>query len=704
MDSLSNPYYLFSPLVAVAIIIGLLILVWKKSRRDFSSQIFSTFLVSLGLWSLFTFFMRNSPDIYHAVPWEKALIAAAIPAFALYYHFTLAYTNVRVQRWVIPAIYSFLAVLVIAVATTDLAIKGMSLEHYGYAPIRGPILWLTYAPMPFLIFGGVYNLLKMYSVSSSYEERNRLLFLAVAAIFPLVGAGLDGFTDLPPASIPSNVMFCILCSVAILRYRLLDIRVVIRKGLVYLLVSVTIALPYVGILFLVVQQILKTRIESWWIHAITILFVAIILRPLYTWAQQFVDRLFYRDRYDQLRALESFIHHTQSVANLKELGLTIVKLVRGALRASSACLMLPSEGKGGLVILACDGLDEPQPGIILRSESLLVKRLKLHGSILSSKELSIIPSLQSFVSIERQNLEKLGGELYIPIKTSEGGLSGVLILGEKRGQQAYSFEDRRLLLTLADQMAMVLENARLYDSERTMRRELEKQDEQKTEFLHRIAHELKTPLTAIVSSSELLSEKSPMTERLGKRAIENIRQGAWSMDKRVAELLDLAKLQIEELKIESEPLETVSEITDIASRLHILFERKEQTLTLEMADSLPKVNGDRGKMEQILYNLLSNANKFSPTGSEIILRVSEVDRKIVIEVEDSAPVVTDEEKRKLFTPYYRSEDKDKKQQLSGLGLGLYISKKLVELHQGEIWVKSKPGKGNVFAFSLPIVE
>ncbi|MCK4721825.1 MAG: ATP-binding protein [Dehalococcoidia bacterium] len=113
------------------------------------------------------------------------------------------------------------------------------------------------------------------------------------------------------------------------------------------------------------------------------------------------------------------------------------------------------------------------------------------------------------------------------------------------------------------------------------------------------------------------------------------------------------------------------------------------------------MKADRGKIEQVLLNLLSNANKFSPTGGNIMLRAKEVDDRIVVEVKDSAPVVTEEEKEKLFESYYRGGDADERARIPGLGLGLAISKKLVELHQGKIWVESEPGKGNSFIFSIP---
>jgi signal transduction histidine kinase len=268
----------------------------------------------------------------------------------------------------------------------------------------------------------------------------------------------------------------------------------------------------------------------------------------------------------------------------------------------------------------------------------------------------------------------------------------------------YSKEDERLLIAVASRMAVELENAALYNAEKTIRHQLEKENELKTEFLHSVAHELKTPLTAILSSSELLSEEASIDPHFRKRLSDNIRKSADRMDKRVSELLDLARMQIGELSITPTPLEIGPLITESALQLNILFTNKRQTLALEIPSSLPKVNADKGRLEQILSNLLSNANKFSPAGSKIVLRARKADGKVIIEVEDSAPAVTEEEKGKLFNPYYRGDDADKRQRFPGLGLGLAISRRLVELHQGEIWVETKPVEGNIFAFSLPALD
>ena len=174
------------------------------------------------------------------------------------------------------------------------------------------------------------------------------------------------------------------------------------------------------------------------------------------------------------------------------------------------------------------------------------------------------------------------------------------------------------------------------------------------------------------------------------------------MDKRVAELLDLAKVQLGNLNLKSEPLIIGGLIDEAVVQLSSLFKNKGQSLEVKVQESLPPAKADRERIEQVVLNLMSNANKFSPTGGKITLRARETQNKILVEVEDSAPVISDEEKSKLFDPYFRGGNEDERERIPGLGLGLAICKKLVEQHQGKIWIENESGKGNTFIFSLPI--
>jgi len=490
MNPFSNPSYLLPPLITV-LSSAILVVLAVKGRKDPARLVFICLLLSLAAYSLATFGMRSSRGLDEALTWEKVLVVANIAMFVFYYHFAATYPAVRmsgIRIGTVVGAYLFLAVIG-GLAPTQLLIAGMSLRDYGFSPILGTAGYpLSFFPV-LLIGGAALNLFRTYRTSTSYEERNRILYLTIAVFFSLAGAILDGFTNLPPASIWGNLIFCIICTTAILKYHLLDIRVVVRKSLVYLSVSLMIAVPYVGILYLL-HFIFQPILESWWVHPIIILLLAIALRPLYSWAQNFVDRLFYRDRYNYLQALQQFSQKAQNVINLKELSSTLTQLVSGALHSSSVCLLLPSESDNGLIVVSSTGLNNPPSGVVLRSRSPLIKWLKLKQRILSSEEFNIVPQLQSLSLREKNNLEQMEAKLYVPIQTAPGQLSGILVLGQKLSQQLYSSEDRQLLTALSNQMAIALENARLYAVSQQELRErkqaeeaLRKMEQEKTAIL-----------------------------------------------------------------------------------------------------------------------------------------------------------------------------------------------------------------------------
>ena len=521
INPFSNPSYLLPPLLVASVTILLIVMVWQRSRRDFSSRIFCCLLLSVGLWALFVFGMRSSIDTHQAVFWARLIVPAAFAIFVFYYHFSLAYTDARGQRGILLAPYLFL-VITTGLISTHLLVDRMVLEDYGYAPIMGTVGLPIVIGAMFLVGGGTYNLLRRYKASYSYEERNRLLYLVIASLFPLLGGILDGFTNLPPAAIWGNLIFCIICSIAILKYHLLDIRIVIQKSLVYLLISGGIAIPYVSLLYLL-NYILEPELGRWWIHALIILLLAIMLRPLYSSAQQFVDRLFYRDRYDALRALQQFGGEAQSIINLEELGSNMVRLVSSALRASSAFFLFVSESDKGLVVVSSTGLEDSPSGVVLRDSSPLVKWLELHGDILSAEQLNVVPQLQSFSLKEKNNLERIGAKIYVPIKTSQGQLSGILVLGQKLSQQSYSGEDKQLLTALTGQMGMALENARLYKETKESERVLRESEEFSSSLLNNSPNPMLVinPDTSVryvnptlerltgFSSAEIIGTKSP---------------------------------------------------------------------------------------------------------------------------------------------------------------------------------------------------
>jgi signal transduction histidine kinase len=180
----------------------------------------------------------------------------------------------------------------------------------------------------------------------------------------------------------------------------------------------------------------------------------------------------------------------------------------------------------------------------------------------------------------------------------------------------------------------------------------------------------------------------------------NIYRGASNLNKRIDELLDLAKVEIGMLELNQKPIDVRPLLRGIADDMAAVASGNGQSLTLALAPSLPLVWADEERLRQVVLNLLVNATKFTPKGGNVTLKAKTKDTTVVVEVEDTGPGISEEEQQRLFQAYHkRMNDRE---HLSGLGLGLALSRHLVELHGGKIWVESQVGKGSTFSFSIPL--
>ena len=227
---------------------------------------------------------------------------------------------------------------------------------------------------------------------------------------------------------------------------------------------------------------------------------------------------------------------------------------------------------------------------------------------------------------------------------------------------------------------------------------LEEEIARRSEFTRTLTHELKTPLTSVMASSDLLVATLREEPMLG--LAKNVYRSAANLNNRVDELLDMVRSEMGTLELKLETVDMLEQVREVTDAMTPVAAARGQTLVVDLPPSLPSVHADASRIQQILGNILDNAFKFTPQGGKVTLKAKTKGSSLVVEVRDTGRGISKDEQDRLFEPYHRVE-RDR-ERFSGLGLGLALCKTLVELHGGQVWVASRPGKGSTFSFSLPL--
>lgn len=279
--------------------------------------------------------------------------------------------------------------------------------------------------------------------------------------------------------------------------------------------------------------------------------------------------------------------------------------------------------------------------------------------------------------------------LAVPVKTKSGEVIGGLFFCHQN-KAVFKDEHEELVLTVASQAAIAIENSRLF-------KEVQELSAKKDEFIAMASHELKTPMTSLFGFLQLANRN--IVEGVSKNLIEKSIKQLQKMIVLVTDLFDVSKIQAGKLQLNVEQLNIAVLVQEMKESF--LQAHPEHILTIEMPEG-SFVNADRMRLEQVLTNLLNNAVKYAPQQKTIELKVLHMDKAVHVSVKDFGPGITEENQRYIFGQFYQA--KENRDSSSGLGLGLFISKDIIERHGGQIWVESKPGNGATFNFSLPLAE
>ncbi len=226
----------------------------------------------------------------------------------------------------------------------------------------------------------------------------------------------------------------------------------------------------------------------------------------------------------------------------------------------------------------------------------------------------------------------------------------------------------------------------------------------KSEFVSIVSHELKLPMTSIKGYSDLmLTGATGALNENQTNFLTTIRNNVNRMATLVSDLADVSRIESGNLRLEPRSVPVWDVIDEVITLTKTQIEQKQQQLTLEVFNELPRAWCDRNRLSQILINLVSNANKYTPANGKIEVHANYVDDMIQITVKDDGLGMNTEDQEKLFSTFFRSTD-EKVREAPGTGLGLSITKNLIELQGGRIWFESEFRKGTVFYFTLPVAR
>jgi signal transduction histidine kinase len=234
-------------------------------------------------------------------------------------------------------------------------------------------------------------------------------------------------------------------------------------------------------------------------------------------------------------------------------------------------------------------------------------------------------------------------------------------------------------------------------------RERDRVEQMKDDFVLTVSHELRTPVTVVKGFAEMLTAQRKSLNSRQAEAAEVIAESAGQLQKMINDLLDLARSDAGKLRIEPEATAVRPLAQRIGRQMRPNFEGKDQRFTVTVEKGLPEVEADAGRIGQVLANLLTNANKYSPEGARVRLAASRVGEEIEFAVSDTGPGLEEDQLEHVFDRFWRA-DSGETQSVGGTGLGLAIAKSLVELHGGAISANSNPGEGATFRFVLPIAK
>ena len=399
----------------------------------------------------------------------------------------------------------------------------------------------------------------------------------------------------------------------------------------------------------------------------------------------------------QLSIINDISKKAMSTLDIDELSKIVVDSIREGLDYAHVAMLLMDEVRGDMFLQCQSGATSEQIPISFRQslDQGILGRVATNGEVVAIGNVHDIKE-------EILKLPEVQSELIVPILTGKKPMGVLTIFSNKLND--FDEIDTVLMKTLSDQMAMALENARLYESEKKNKEMAQAASRAKSEFLANMSHEIRTPMNSIIGFSDLLLQEQ-LPEELAD-FVKTIKLNGEELLHIINQILDLAKVETGRMEVESIEFDLHKMVQNVAQLLRPrVLDRGLKFEVKTTPKTLPYIDSDRLKIRQVLVNLLGNSVKFTEDGKitlEVIVEKKK-GNKAVLEghISDTGIGIPGDKLTHIFEAFTQA-DASMTRRFGGTGLGLALCRQMIELLDGKIWVESEEGKGSTFSFNVPV--
>ncbi len=719
--------YAIPPILGFFVLFSLSLIALLKGKRNATNGLFAGLCFFGAIINADVALVSLIPDKNLALKVDRFTYFFFVFSLPVFIQFVHTFLGIKRRAWLEYLAY-FCSLFFLFFTPSSLFISGLKAFEYGTIAQAGP-LYIAFAIVTLITVSYcIFTLFLAMRRTRDNQLKNRIKYilggmglssvLLIGDVLPVLGV---------PIYPPGNFSFipAIFLAVGVLKFDLLDIGAVIRRGTVYFLLTMLLVVSYFFIIYFVNSFLVVPGRSTVVLPLLLALFMVLLFNPMKEAVQKFIDNLFFRGKYDYQRLLKDISRELTSLLKIDQIRELLLNTLAAALQVDQVSLLLYDSSQGRFRVHARGGAGSVGDGAALFDRAHpLVDFLEASGEPLGKLAAERIKVGHERREKILQLFHDLEVQMIVPM-ISQKQLLGVIALGEKKSGELLVHEDMELLTTIANQAVTAIENAHAYEEIEKLNLELERKVAQRTASLRQTleekekaqkqlvqseslaaigqlvagaAHELNNPLASASSLIQTSLEAISQTELRGHELADDLKfslRELKRMSEIVKSLLDLSR----KTQVYIEPVLINLALDDALRILYNQYKYLRVEIEKQYDENLPVVEGNFANLGQVFINVLKNALQSLPNGSGRITVTTSYDRQrdcVAIECRDTGKGIPAEQQKDIFKPFFTTKGVGE-----GTGLGLYISHEIIKLHGGSIEVKSEEGRGTAVTIGLP---